>query len=66
MEPIKASQVGGRGEEEILEPLPGKPTWSGSISMGLVNIPVRGFPNHHRAKGQLSNAASEVQNSHFL
>ena len=32
------------GEEESLGPIPGHPTWSGSISMGLVNIPVRAIP----------------------
>lgn len=32
------------GEEETLGPIPGHPTWSGSISMGLVNIPVRAIP----------------------
>jgi DNA end-binding protein Ku len=31
-------------EEEPLESMPGHPTWSGSISMGLVNIPVRAIP----------------------
>jgi DNA end-binding protein Ku len=31
-------------EEEALEPIPGHPIWSGSISMGLVNIPVRAIP----------------------
>jgi DNA end-binding protein Ku len=31
-------------EEESIEPIPGHPTWSGSISMGLVNIPVRAIP----------------------
>jgi len=31
-------------EEESLEPIPSHPTWSGSISIGLVNIPVRAIP----------------------
>jgi len=31
-------------EEENLEPIPSHPTWSGSISIGLVNIPVRAIP----------------------
>lgn len=31
-------------EEENLEPIPSHPTWSGSISIGLVNIPVRAVP----------------------
>jgi len=31
-------------EGETLEPLIGKPTWSGSISIGLVNIPIRAIP----------------------
>ena len=31
-------------EEDTLEPIPGHPIWSGSISMGLVNIPVRAIP----------------------
>jgi DNA end-binding protein Ku len=31
-------------EEEPLEPIPSHPTWSGSISIGLVNIPVRAIP----------------------
>jgi DNA end-binding protein Ku len=35
---------GSSGEEETLEPIPGHPTWTGSISMGLVNIPVRAIP----------------------
>ena len=35
---------GSSGEEETLEPIPGHPTWSGSISIGLVNIPVRAIP----------------------
>jgi DNA end-binding protein Ku len=35
---------GGSGEEESIEPILGHPTWSGSISMGLVNIPVRAIP----------------------
>jgi DNA end-binding protein Ku len=32
------------GKEENIEPIPSHPTWSGSISMGLVNIPVRAIP----------------------
>ena len=31
-------------QEESPEPIPGHPTWSGSISIGLVNIPVRAIP----------------------
>jgi non-homologous end joining protein Ku len=31
-------------EEEPLDPIPGHPTRSGSISLGLVNIPVRAIP----------------------
>jgi hypothetical protein len=31
-------------EEESLEPIPSHPTWSGSISIALVNIPVRAIP----------------------
>lgn len=31
-------------ENESLEPIPSHPTWSGSISIGLVNIPVRAVP----------------------
>jgi hypothetical protein len=31
-------------QEDPLEPIPGHPTWSGSISIGLVNIPVRSNP----------------------
>ena len=35
-------------EEESLEPIPSHLTWSGSISTGLFNIPVRGNPHHIR------------------
>jgi len=35
---------GSEGEEEPLEAIPGKPAWSGGISMGLVNNPVRTIP----------------------
>ncbi len=31
-------------QEETLESIPSHPTWSGSISIGLVNIPVRTIP----------------------
>jgi non-homologous end joining protein Ku len=31
-------------EEETLEPIPTHPTWSGSISIDLVNIQVRAIP----------------------
>ena len=31
-------------QEESIEAIPGHPTWSGSISIGLVNIPVRAIP----------------------
>ena len=31
-------------EEESIEPIPGHLTWSGGISIGLVNIPVRAIP----------------------
>ena len=31
-------------EEETLEPIPSHPTWLGSISIGLVNIPIRAIP----------------------
>jgi DNA end-binding protein Ku len=31
-------------QEESIESIPGHPTWSGSISIGLVNIPVRTIP----------------------
>jgi non-homologous end joining protein Ku len=37
-------EVANAEEEESIEPIPGHPTWSGSISMGLVNIPVRAIP----------------------
>jgi DNA end-binding protein Ku len=37
-------EVANSEDEETLEPIPGHPTWSGSISMGLVNIPVRAIP----------------------
>ena len=35
---------GEEEEEENVEPIPSHPTWSGSISIGLVNIPVRAIP----------------------
>ncbi len=45
MPKLKPPEEVQRGsEEESLEPIPGHPTWSGSISMGLVNIPVRAIP----------------------
>ena len=37
-------EVANAEEVEPLEPIPGHPTWSGSISIGLVNIPVRAIP----------------------
>ena len=45
MPKLKPPEEVRRGsEEESLEPIPSHPTWSGSISMGLVNIPVRAIP----------------------
>jgi len=43
MPKLKSPQEVGE-REETLEPIPGHPNWSGSISMGLVNIPVRAIP----------------------
>ena len=43
LKPPEEVERGSRGEETV-EPIPGHPTWSGSISMGLVNIPVRAIP----------------------
>jgi non-homologous end joining protein Ku len=40
--PHKVEGVSEGGK--TLEPIIGKPTWSGSISIGLVNIPVRAIP----------------------
>src|SRR5271157_5716798 len=37
-------EVAPADEEENLEPIPSHPTWSGSISIGLINIPVRAIP----------------------
>jgi hypothetical protein len=37
-------EVAPAEEEEDLEPIPSHQTWSGSISIGLVNIPVRAIP----------------------
>ena len=42
LKPPEEMETGG--EEESIEPIPSHPTWSGSISMGLVNIPVRAIP----------------------
>jgi len=42
MPKLKPIEEVEKGDEE--EPIPGHPTWSGSISMGLVNIPVRAIP----------------------
>jgi hypothetical protein len=39
--PLEVEEV---SEEETLEPIPGHPIWSGSISIGLVNIPVKAIP----------------------
>jgi hypothetical protein len=41
---LKPPKVEDVSEEEPLDPIPGHPTWSGSISLGLVNIPVRAIP----------------------
>ena len=43
LKPLEEVQRGSE-EDESLEPIPSHPTWSGSISMGLVNIPVRAIP----------------------
>jgi len=45
MPKLKPPEEVERGSvEESIEPMPGHPTWSGSISIGLVNIPVRAIP----------------------
>jgi DNA end-binding protein Ku len=45
MPKLKPPEEVQRGsEDESLGPIPSHPTWSGSISMGLVNIPVRAIP----------------------
>ena len=44
LKPPKLEAVNNVEEDSILEPIPGHPTWSDSISMGLVNIPVRAIP----------------------
>jgi hypothetical protein len=61
MPKLKASRRSGKGdEEETRGHIPGKPTRSGSIGMGLVNILARAIPIL-RAEDQLSNPANEVQ-----
>jgi DNA end-binding protein Ku len=46
MPKLKPPDIAKESSEEVehLEPIPGHPTWSGSISIGLVNIPVRAIP----------------------
>jgi DNA end-binding protein Ku len=44
LKPLPVEVERGSGKEESLEPIPSHPTWSGSIRMGLVNIPVRTIP----------------------
>jgi DNA end-binding protein Ku len=44
LNPPKLEVAPAEEEEENLEPIPSHPTWSGSISIGLVNIPVRAIP----------------------